>query len=68
MATAALPRSADRETRLHLEDVKDQIAKALDPKFAPPTAGASPVAGGRGGSDGEDWQPPKTCWPDYIIK
>jgi hypothetical protein len=65
--TTALPRSADRETRLHLEDIKDQIAKALDPKFAPPAAAAAP-AGGRGGFDGEDWQHPKTCWPDYIIK
>jgi hypothetical protein len=33
--TAAMPRAKDRETRMHLDDIKDQIAKALDPKIAP---------------------------------
>jgi hypothetical protein len=32
--TAAMAKTTDRPTKLHLEDVKDQIAKALDPKFA----------------------------------
>jgi hypothetical protein len=36
----ALPRTSDRPTRLFLEDAKEQIARILDPKFAPP---ASPV-------------------------
>src|SRR5262245_25816690 len=34
--TAAMPKAADRQTRAHLADAKDQIAKALDPRFAPP--------------------------------
>jgi len=66
--TAALPRAADRTTRLHLEDIKDQIAKVLDPKFAPPSPAASAPAGGRGGFGEDDWLHPKTCWPDYIIR
>ncbi len=32
---AALPRSADRMTRLHLEDVRAEIARLLDPVAAP---------------------------------
>src|SRR5690349_22842878 len=34
----ALPRATDRATRAHLADARDQIAKALDPKFAAPVA------------------------------
>ena len=33
---AAMPRATDRQTRAHLADARDQIAKALDPKFAAP--------------------------------
>jgi hypothetical protein len=32
----ALPKAADSVTRAHLEDMRDQIAKALDPKFLAP--------------------------------
>lgn len=32
----ALPKTTDAETRAHLENMHDQIAKALDPKFLPP--------------------------------
>jgi len=65
---SAISRSADRETRLHLEDMKDQIARVLDPKFAPPAPAAAGAAGGRGGVGEEEKLNPKTCWPDYIIK
>src|SRR5215213_2875242 len=34
----AMPRATDRQTRAHLADARDQIAKALDPRFAVPTA------------------------------
>jgi len=64
----AVGRGADRETRLHLEDIKAQIAKALDPKYAPLSAPGGASAGGRGGFSGEDLLQPKTCWPDYIIR
>jgi hypothetical protein len=55
-----LPRTTDRTTRLHLEDVRDEIAKALDPKFQVPTPAGTlfPVRTGL-----ED-----SCWPDYAIK
>jgi hypothetical protein len=67
--TAALPRATDRETKLHLEDVKDQIAKILDPKFAA-AAPAAATTGGRGFDDEftDQWLHPTSCWPDYIIK
>ncbi|MBZ5551250.1 MAG: zinc-dependent metalloprotease [Acidobacteriia bacterium] len=66
--TAALPRTSDRETRLHLEDIKDQIAKVLDPKIDPPST-ATPTGPSRRGNDLlEDWQDPNTCWPDYQVK
>jgi hypothetical protein len=35
--SAAIPKAANRQTRLHLEDSRDQITKILDPKFAPAT-------------------------------
>ena len=61
--TAAMAKTTDRFTKLHLEDVRDQIAKALDPKFLPP-APAAPT-GFPFGFDGEEYQ---GCWPDYIIR
>jgi hypothetical protein len=61
--TSALPRVTDRATKLHLEDAKDQIAKTLDPRFAPvaPAAPAGPTFG-RGFDD------ELGCWPDYAIR
>jgi hypothetical protein len=63
---SAMQRSSDRATRAHLADARDQIAKALDPKFAPPAAPALP-AFPFGYDDDED---PFTfnCWPDYAIR
>ncbi len=67
-----LARTADRATRLHLEDARNQIAKALDPKFARP----APATGrtGRRGLSGEPVPDPfsvvgelQTCWPDYSL-
>ena len=72
---AAMPRATDRQTRAHLADARDQIAKALDPRFAPP---AAPVAINPFGFDDElhfnsdsssienfSWS---DCWPDYSIR
>jgi len=63
---AAMPRATDRATRAHLADARDQIAKALDPRFAPPAAPATP-AFPFGIEDSED---PFSfnCWPDYAIR
>jgi hypothetical protein len=46
--TAAMARTADHETKAHLEASRDEIGKILDPKFAPaaPT-GAVTMLGGR---------------------
>ncbi|HSB08464.1 MAG TPA: zinc-dependent metalloprotease [Blastocatellia bacterium] len=78
MISRALVRATDRPTRLHLEDAKDQIAKALDPKFAPP-APASLTANpfGRGVDEWLEWldsldpsdpNTPLMCWPDYSVR
>ena len=61
--TAALAKASDRETRAHLEGVRDQIAKILDPKFAPPAGNAGALIRFGFDSFGE----PTTCWPDYVI-
>ncbi|MEW5981374.1 MAG: zinc-dependent metalloprotease [Acidobacteriota bacterium] len=66
--SAAIGKAGDRVTRYHLEDARDQIAKALDPKVLPP----APATGtGRPGLDeGLEWLPvgPMLCWPDYAIR
>ncbi len=62
----SLPKAADRETRLHLEDARDQIAKALDPKFARPATPAVQVLIPPT-SDSEDLDS-LFCFPDYAIR
>jgi Met-zincin/Domain of unknown function (DUF5117)/Domain of unknown function (DUF5118) len=59
-AAVALPRTRDRETRLHLEDLRDQIAKILDPKFqlVNPSPAQAIIRQTSGDTD---------CWPDYAI-
>ncbi|HXC69161.1 MAG TPA: zinc-dependent metalloprotease [Pyrinomonadaceae bacterium] len=61
---AATPRAVDRQTRAHLADARDQIAKALDPRFAPPAAPA--VVFNPFGYE-EDEFGSFNCWPDYAI-
>jgi hypothetical protein len=58
----ALGKATGRETRYYLEDVRDQIAKILDPKFAvsaPAPVAPVPVPG---------LHDEAGCWPDYIIR
>ena len=55
-----LPRVSDRETKLHLEDLRDQTAKALDPKFQP----AAPLTTLPIRFPAAE----ETCWPDYAIR
>jgi hypothetical protein len=74
---AAMPRAADRQTRAHLADARDQIAKALDPKFAPPAPAANAGPGGNGFGFDDEFKfnsgsieefDPRDCWPDYAIR
>jgi hypothetical protein len=55
----------DRETRAHLEGVRDQIARILDPRFNQGGNNATPVI--RLGFDGLTGDQPDICWPDYVI-
>ena len=71
----ALPRATDRQTRAHLADARDQIAKALDPKFAPPATPATlfTVFGfddefNSSSSTALENFDPRDCWPDYAIR
>jgi hypothetical protein len=56
-----LSKAGDRQTKLHLEDARDQIAKMLDPRFQPASP-SGPQIFGRAAIDEE------SCWPDYAIK
>ena len=55
----ALAKTTDRETKAHLESARDQIARILDPKFAPVQSSAA--SGIRIPTTLE------SCWPDYKI-
>lgn len=59
-AQGAIARAADGTTRAHLQDVRDQIAKILDPRFAPPVLPAAVIA--VPALDDPEW-----CWLDYAI-
>jgi len=72
---AALPRTTDRTTRVHLEGVRDQIARILDPKFSPMQGAGAPEirifadqwSAQPRPADNNDLQT-DDCWPDYAIK
>jgi hypothetical protein len=73
---AAIPSVSNRASRLHLEDVRDQIDEILDPRAMRQRGGA-----GRGGiillglqseqpfdfANDPFLKQPDTCWPDYAI-
>jgi hypothetical protein len=59
-AKAAALRAADRATRLHLEDLRDEIAKILDPKYQQSNPG--PAANVVPPSSLDEF-----CWTDYAI-
>ena len=65
---ASLARTTDRATRVHLEGVRDRIAKILDPKFAV-TGGSTPTFTIFGFDDVESFlRSLDSCWPDYIVR
>lgn len=61
--TRSLPRVADRTSNMFLTEVKEQIARILDPKFAMPTSSllALPI---RRGLDSDN---PESCWQELTI-
>jgi hypothetical protein len=73
---AAIPAATERASRLHLEDVRDQIDEILDPRAMRQRGGA-----GRGGiillglqseqpfdfANDPFLKQPDNCWPDYAI-
>jgi hypothetical protein len=65
---AALARTGDRATKLHIEDVQTQIARALDPSVqaAPGAAAARP--GTDLGDEFDVTMAPESCWIDYAIR
>jgi len=60
-AKTGLLRAADRETRLHLEDVRAEIAKILDPKYQPTNPPQAPILVVPTSLDDE------FCWTDYSV-
>jgi len=66
MAVAALPKTTDRTTRIHLGSVRDQIDKILDPKETGRTGGAAAVAFIE--EQLQNYYNPTSCWYDYAIK
>ncbi len=72
----AMTRATDRQTRAHLADARDQIAKALDPKFAAPAAPAPVFPFGfdsefdelKFNSTALEDFDARDCWPDYAVR
>jgi hypothetical protein len=69
-ATAGAAKAGDRATKAHLEAVKDQIARILDPKFAAPAGGGGGGAVIRAFTEDElrFILPQDSCWPDYVVR
>jgi hypothetical protein len=68
----ASARTTDRATRAHLADARDQIAKALDPRFPPPapvTLTGFPFGFDEGTKSGSSENFSfQDCWPDYSVR
>jgi hypothetical protein len=74
---AAMARASDRQTRAHLADARDQIAKALDPKFAAPAAATPAFPFGfdeqfkfnprSNAMTVEEFMNSQSCWADHSV-
>ncbi|MCU0240028.1 MAG: hypothetical protein MUC29_11350, partial [Pyrinomonadaceae bacterium] len=63
--TAALAKTSDHATKVHLENSRDQIGKILDPN----QSGSANVNSNRLAMEFlEMTQNPTSCWHDYTIK
>jgi hypothetical protein len=65
-AGAALARTNDRDSRLNLEDIRDQIAKIQDPRFQQATPSPVPAIVQPLSTLGE--RDDIFCWTDYAIE
>ena len=71
LMTAAKTPATDKTILAHLEDARDQIDKALDPKFQPPAPAATggPFGFTSGtGADSFEQLNRLSCWPDYAVR
>jgi hypothetical protein len=64
---AALPRQPDRATQLHMEDVRMQIARALDPSVQASSPAARTSTELADDSSFDVTVASEICWPDYAI-
>lgn len=62
---SALSKTNDRTTRVHLEAVRDQIGKILDPNSS--GSGATPAQNRFAMEMLELYLNPTSCWPDYTV-
>ena len=63
----ALARVTDRATRMHVEDVRTQVARALDPAVRE-TGPAGPARAFDAAAGGDAALDPEWCWLDYAIR
>lgn len=64
----ALAKTTDRATRLHIEDIQNQIAHALDPAIQAPAAGAGAARPTTSLDEFDVTAAPDACWLDYSIR
>lgn len=62
---AAIAKSTDKATRVHLEGVRDQVGKILNPE---PGARTGTAFNEEAMRFLELYMNPTSCWPDYVIK
>lgn len=64
----ALARSTDRATRMHIEDIQNQIAHALDPAIQGAGAAGTAARPGTSFDEFDVTLAPDACWVDYTIR
>jgi hypothetical protein len=64
----AIARATDRPTKLHLEDIQNQIAHALDPAIQAAAGTATPARPGTALDEFDVTVAPDACWVDYSIR
>jgi hypothetical protein len=65
---ASMARTTDRVTRLHLDDVRTQIERALDPTVQEQAAAARPALTALDDQSHDVSVDPEACWVDYSIR